>query len=56
LTSNSMSAVIRLRTAKGPMVMLAGDVEPGCLDAWREEKVDPQGKRIPASKHYLTVG
>jgi competence protein ComEC len=40
ITSNSMSAVIRLSTAKGNMVLLAGDIEPGCLRAWDEEKQD----------------
>jgi beta-lactamase superfamily II metal-dependent hydrolase len=41
LTSNSMSAVVRLTTAAGPMVLLAGDVETGCLDAWQQEGIDP---------------
>jgi beta-lactamase superfamily II metal-dependent hydrolase len=41
ITSNSMSAVVRLTTDKGKMVMLAGDVEPGCLTAWEDEKLDP---------------
>lgn len=40
ITSNSMSAVIRLSTDKGKMVMLAGDVEPGCLTAWKEQEQD----------------
>jgi beta-lactamase superfamily II metal-dependent hydrolase len=51
LTSNSMSAVIRLKTAKGPMVMLAGDVQPSCLDAWREEKVDPEASVLVFPHH-----
>jgi beta-lactamase superfamily II metal-dependent hydrolase len=41
ITSNSMSAVVRLTTDKGNMVMLAGDVEPGCLKAWEDENLDP---------------
>jgi beta-lactamase superfamily II metal-dependent hydrolase len=41
VTSNSMSAVIRLSTRRGKMVMLAGDVEPGCLAAWEDEGEDP---------------
>jgi competence protein ComEC len=51
LKSNSMSAVIRLKTAKGPMVMLAGDVEPGCLNAWREESVDPKAAVLVFPHH-----
>jgi beta-lactamase superfamily II metal-dependent hydrolase len=50
-TSNSMSAVIRLSTSAGPMVMMAGDVESGCLKAWREEKTDPTARVLVFPHH-----
>jgi beta-lactamase superfamily II metal-dependent hydrolase len=51
ITSNSMSAVIRLSTAKGKMVMLAGDVEPGCLAKWEEEGEDPTANVLVYPHH-----
>jgi len=51
ITSNSMSAVIRLSTPKGKMVMLAGDVEPGCLTAWKEEGEDPTANVLVYPHH-----
>ncbi len=51
LTSNSMSAVIRLTTKAGPMVLMAGDVESGCLEAWKEEKIDPGAKLLVFPHH-----
>ena len=51
VTSNSMSAVVRLTTAKGRMVMLAGDVEPGCLAKWSAEKVDPAAEVLIFPHH-----
>jgi competence protein ComEC len=51
ITSNSMSAVIRLSTDKGKMVMLAGDVEPGCLTAWAEEGEDPTASVLVYPHH-----
>ena len=40
LTSNSMSAAIRLNRGGSPMVLFAGDVEKGCLDFWSKERLD----------------
>src|SRR5205823_6350516 len=51
ITSNSMSAVIRLSTDKGNMVMLPGDVEPGCLAAWQENGVDPRAPVLVYPHH-----
>ena len=53
LTSNSMSAVIRLSTAKGksPMVLLCGDAERGCLDAWTAEGADPTASVLVFPHH-----
>jgi competence protein ComEC len=51
LTSNSMSAVIRLSTTQGPMVLLAGDVERGCLHTWHEEGVEPVAKVLVFPHH-----
>jgi competence protein ComEC len=51
LTSNSMSAVLRLRSAQGAMVLLAGDVERGCLNAWREEGADPSANVLVFPHH-----
>jgi beta-lactamase superfamily II metal-dependent hydrolase len=51
LTSNSMSAVIRLVTSAGPMVMMAGDVESGVIKAWKEEGVDPTAKVLVFPHH-----
>jgi competence protein ComEC len=51
ITSNSMSAVIRLSTAKGKMVMLAGDVEPACLAKWEEEEEDPRANVLVYPHH-----
>lgn len=53
LTSNSMSAVIRLSTtkAKVPMVLLAGDAEQNCLRAWDEEETDPSASVLIFPHH-----
>jgi beta-lactamase superfamily II metal-dependent hydrolase len=51
ITSNSMSAVIRLSTAKGNMVLLAGDVGPGCLTAWEEEGQTPTASVLVYPHH-----
>jgi competence protein ComEC len=51
VTSNSMSAVVRLTTAKRHMVMLAGDVEPGCLAKWGAENVDPSAEVLIFPHH-----
>jgi competence protein ComEC len=40
LTSNSMSAVIRLSRKTTPLVLLPGDAGPECLECWKAEKVD----------------
>lgn len=51
ITSNSMSAVIRLTKGGVPCVLLAGDSEKTCLDVWREEKVDPQARILVYPHH-----
>jgi competence protein ComEC len=51
ITSNSMSAVIRLSKSGEKMVMLAGDVERGCLAAWAEEQVDPNASILVFPHH-----
>jgi competence protein ComEC len=51
ITSNSMSAVIRLKTAAGPMVMLAGDIERRCIQAWRNEGTDPTASILVFPHH-----
>jgi competence protein ComEC len=51
LTSNSMSAVVRLTTSQGPMVLLAGDVESSCLRTWHDDRVDP-GARVLVFPHH----
>jgi competence protein ComEC len=51
VTSNSMSAVIRLHTRHGPMVLLAGDAERGCLAEWAEEGTDPCAKILVFPHH-----
>jgi beta-lactamase superfamily II metal-dependent hydrolase len=51
LNSNSMSAVIRLSTASGPMVLLAGDVEMACLETWSAEGTDPKAKVLVFPHH-----
>src|SRR5262249_18385599 len=37
--------------AKGKMVMLAGDVEPGCLTKWEEEGEDPRANVLVYPHH-----
>ena len=51
ITGNSMSAVVRLRTAAGPQVLLAGDSETACLDAWAAEKISPEAKVLVFPHH-----
>jgi beta-lactamase superfamily II metal-dependent hydrolase len=51
ISSNSMSAVIRLSSDKGNLVMLPGDVEPGCLTAWEEEGQDPTASVLVYPHH-----
>jgi len=51
LTSNSMSAVIRLSTEQGPMVLLAGDSEQGCLSHWAEEGIVPSARVLLFPHH-----
>jgi beta-lactamase superfamily II metal-dependent hydrolase len=51
ITSNAMSAVIRLTKGKTPCVLLAGDVEQSCLDLWKKERVNPQAKILVYPHH-----
>lgn len=40
-TSNSLSAVVRVKHGTSPSVLLAGDIEFDCLDGWKERTVAP---------------
>jgi competence protein ComEC len=51
LNSNSMSAVVRLSTPAGPMVLLAGDVEMACIELWQQEKTDPTAQVLVFPHH-----
>jgi beta-lactamase superfamily II metal-dependent hydrolase len=51
LTSNSMSAAVRLWRGDTPAVLLAGDMERGCLDYWAEEKTDPRAEVLVFPHH-----
>jgi beta-lactamase superfamily II metal-dependent hydrolase len=51
ITPNSMSAAIRLVRDGIPLVLLAGDVEHGCLDFWRDERTDPRAKILVFPHH-----
>jgi beta-lactamase superfamily II metal-dependent hydrolase len=51
INTNGMSAVVRLSKKAGPMVILAGDVETGCLDAWKEEGVSAAAKVLVFPHH-----
>jgi beta-lactamase superfamily II metal-dependent hydrolase len=51
ITSNAMSAVIRLTKGTTPCVLLAGDVEQMCLDLWKKEKTDPRAKILVYPHH-----
>ncbi len=46
-----MSAAIRLVRDGIPLVLLAGDVERGCLDFWRDERTDPRAKILVFPHH-----
>lgn len=51
LTSNSMSAAVRISNASGGSVLLAGDIEAECLKLWREESLDPSAKVLVFPHH-----
>jgi competence protein ComEC len=51
LTSNAMSAVVRLTKDETPCVLFAGDVEQACLDRWKAEKIDPRAKVLVYPHH-----
>lgn len=51
ITPNSMSAAIRLIRDGDPLVLLAGDIERGCLEFWRDENTDPR-TRILVFPHH----
>jgi beta-lactamase superfamily II metal-dependent hydrolase len=51
LTSNSMSAAIRLKRGGVPMVFFASDIEDGCLDFWDKERLDLKTKVLVFPHH-----
>jgi competence protein ComEC len=51
ITSNSMSAAVKLNKAGKSMILLAGDVEQGCLDLWRSERTDPRADVLVFPHH-----
>jgi beta-lactamase superfamily II metal-dependent hydrolase len=46
LTSNSMSAAIRISAGTGSSVLLGGDIEHDCLDGWKERSTQPNATLI----------
>jgi beta-lactamase superfamily II metal-dependent hydrolase len=51
LTSNSMSAAIRLKRGGVPLVFFASDVEEECLDFWDKERLDLKTKVLVFPHH-----
>lgn len=51
ITSNSMSAVIRLKKSDGCSVLLAGDIDNACFDFWGQEGTDPDADVLVFPHH-----
>lgn len=51
ITPNSMSAAIRLVRNGIPMLLLAGDIERGCLEFWRDEHTDASASVLVFPHH-----
>ena len=51
LTSNSLSAAIRVTGASNASVLLGGDIEFGCLDEWKRQGVAPSAWALVFPHH-----
>lgn len=51
LTSNSMSAAIRVSRHPKSSILLAGDIEYDCLDGWKASKAQPSAKVLVFPHH-----
>jgi len=51
LTSNSLSAAIRVTGAEESSVLLGGDIEFGCLECWKERGITPSARALVFPHH-----
>lgn len=51
LTSNSLSAAVRVTGAPGSSVLLGGDIEFGCLEYWMERGLTPSARVLVFPHH-----
>jgi competence protein ComEC len=51
LTSNSMSAAIRVSRGAKSSILLAGDIELDCIEEWKTKKIQPSAKVLVFPHH-----
>lgn len=56
LSSNSLSAAIRIQGAANSAVLLAGDIEIGCLNFWKAKGIIPNARALVFPHHGGLAG